>query len=74
MTRWVVAAVVIHFSQRAGGGPMIALSPDGPWHASAQSYHISKQLTRPLVRCNTERIPALIQHKDIPAVFAEQGP
>ncbi|WMT75785.1 hypothetical protein [Bradyrhizobium sp. Ash2021] len=41
----------------------IALSLAGPSCASTQSYHISKQLTGAVVRCNTKGSSALIQRK-----------
>src|SRR5260370_18307877 len=37
-----------------------ALSPGGESYASAQCYHISKQLTRAVVRCNIGHSSALI--------------
>src|SRR3954470_7203505 len=53
MTRWVLAAVVIRLSCIGFRLVRSALSRVGPACASAQSYHVRKQLTRRLVRRNT---------------------
>src|SRR3954447_15267756 len=53
MTRWVLAAVVIRLSCIGLRLVRSALSRVGPACASAQSYHVRKQLTRRLVRRNT---------------------